>query len=187
MKNGRWLLYCWLFELLPEVCDWIYPIIPHCRYSCLVCSHRPVFDTVDMLVVHRKGKRHLEGEILPMHLLSLCMKWHSGFKSSLVYSFIGMKWFYGKKNQLQREIDKRRHQDYVKAEDDRQVSECIFLSVYTVHTSILHFANLINFFSIITFLSYQIIIYITIWVKSLHKFSTVLVFDVSSGHTFACD
>ncbi|ROJ29228.1 Sodium channel modifier 1 [Anabarilius grahami] len=68
------------------------------RYSCLVCSHRPVFDTVDMLVVHRKGKRHLEG----------------------------MKWFYGKKNQLQREIDKRRHQDYVKAEDDRQVSECIF-------------------------------------------------------------
>ncbi|KAG1947973.1 sodium channel modifier 1 isoform X2 [Pimephales promelas] len=60
------------------------------RYSCLVCSHRPVFDTVDMLMVHRKGKRHLEG----------------------------MKWFYGKKNKLQREIDKRRHQDYVKAEDD---------------------------------------------------------------------
>ncbi|KAK7147234.1 hypothetical protein R3I94_009928 [Phoxinus phoxinus] len=62
------------------------------RYSCVVCSHRPVFDTVDMLMVHRKGKRHLEG----------------------------MKWFYGKKNKLQREIDKRRHQDYVKAEDDRQ-------------------------------------------------------------------
>lgn len=62
------------------------------RYSCSVCSHRPVFDTVDMLMVHRKGKRHLEG----------------------------MKWFYGKKNQLKREIDKRRHQDYVKAEDDRQ-------------------------------------------------------------------
>lgn len=62
------------------------------RYSCLVCSYRPVFDTVDMLVVHRKGKRHLEG----------------------------MKWFYGKKNQLRREIDKRRHQDYIKAEDDRQ-------------------------------------------------------------------
>ncbi|XP_073703787.1 sodium channel modifier 1 [Garra rufa] len=62
------------------------------RYSCLVCSHRPVFDTVDMLMVHRKGKRHLEG----------------------------MKWFYGKKNELKREIDKRRHQDYVKAEDERQ-------------------------------------------------------------------
>ncbi|XP_042597104.1 sodium channel modifier 1 [Cyprinus carpio] len=62
------------------------------RYSCLVCSHRPVFDTVDMLVVHRKGKRHLEG----------------------------MKWFYGKKNQLKHEIDKRRHQDYVLEEDVRE-------------------------------------------------------------------
>uniref|UniRef100_A0A9J8BTA5 Sodium channel modifier 1 zinc-finger domain-containing protein n=1 Tax=Cyprinus carpio carpio TaxID=630221 RepID=A0A9J8BTA5_CYPCA len=31
--------------------------------SCLVCSHRPVFDTVDMLMVHRKGKRHLEGTL----------------------------------------------------------------------------------------------------------------------------
>ncbi|XP_043116195.1 sodium channel modifier 1 isoform X1 [Puntigrus tetrazona] len=62
------------------------------RYSCLVCSHRPVFDTVDMLMVHRRGKRHLEG----------------------------MKWFYGKKNQLKHEVDKRRHQDYVKAEDERQ-------------------------------------------------------------------
>ncbi|KAG7234018.1 hypothetical protein INR49_006264 [Caranx melampygus] len=30
------------------------------RYTCLVCSYRPVFDTVDMLTVHRKGKRHLE-------------------------------------------------------------------------------------------------------------------------------
>lgn len=62
------------------------------RYTCLVCSHRPVLDTVDMLMVHRKGKRHLEG----------------------------MKWFYGKKNQMQREIDKRRHQDYVSADSDRQ-------------------------------------------------------------------
>uniref|UniRef100_A0A672RQJ9 Sodium channel modifier 1 n=1 Tax=Sinocyclocheilus grahami TaxID=75366 RepID=A0A672RQJ9_SINGR len=55
-------------------------------------SLRPVFDTVDMLVVLRKGKRHIEG----------------------------MKWFYGKKNHLLREIDQRRHQDYVKAEDDQQ-------------------------------------------------------------------
>lgn len=31
------------------------------RYTCLVCFHRPVFDTVDTLTVHRKGKRHLEG------------------------------------------------------------------------------------------------------------------------------
>uniref|UniRef100_A0A3B1IQQ0 Sodium channel modifier 1 n=1 Tax=Astyanax mexicanus TaxID=7994 RepID=A0A3B1IQQ0_ASTMX len=62
------------------------------RYSCLVCSHRPVFDTVDMLSVHRKGKRHLEG----------------------------LKWFYGKKSRLQNEIDKRRHQEYVNKEDDQQ-------------------------------------------------------------------
>lgn len=34
------------------------------RYTCLVCSYRPVFDTVDMLTVHRKGKRHLEGAVM---------------------------------------------------------------------------------------------------------------------------
>lgn len=34
-----------------------------------------------------------------------------------------MKWFYGKKNQMQREIDKRRHQDYVSTDSDRQVTE----------------------------------------------------------------
>lgn len=62
------------------------------RYTCLVCSYRPVFDTVDMLTVHRKGKRHLEG----------------------------LKWHYGKKRQLQNEIAKRQHQDYVQADDSRQ-------------------------------------------------------------------
>ncbi|XP_042628607.1 sodium channel modifier 1-like [Cyprinus carpio] len=67
--------------------------------SCLVCSHRPVFDTVDMLMVHRKGKRHLEG----------------------------MKWFYGKKNHLQREINKRRHQDDVK-DDQQEPSSSVPLS-----------------------------------------------------------
>lgn len=85
----------WLFGLQKEVSVWPIPIHcpihqrmcypPHCRYSCLVCSHRPVFDTVDMLVVHRKGKRHLEGEILLIHLLSFSINQHSGFKSSLVY------------------------------------------------------------------------------------------------------
>uniref|UniRef100_H9GLE9 Sodium channel modifier 1 n=1 Tax=Anolis carolinensis TaxID=28377 RepID=H9GLE9_ANOCA len=29
------------------------------RYSCSVCFHRPVFDTLDMLTVHRSGKKHL--------------------------------------------------------------------------------------------------------------------------------
>ncbi|XP_077557383.1 sodium channel modifier 1-like [Haemaphysalis longicornis] len=29
------------------------------KYSCTVCSHRPVLDTIEMLALHRKGKRHL--------------------------------------------------------------------------------------------------------------------------------
>ncbi|EDV28618.1 Sodium channel modifier 1 [Trichoplax sp. H2] len=28
------------------------------RYVCLVCSKHPVFDTIEMLCVHRKGKKH---------------------------------------------------------------------------------------------------------------------------------
>ncbi|XP_070691415.1 sodium channel modifier 1 [Pempheris klunzingeri] len=66
------------------------------RYTCLVCSYRPVFDTVDMLTVHRKGKRHLEG----------------------------LKAFYGKKAQLKHEITKRQHEDYVQTEDKRQEPSC---------------------------------------------------------------
>nr|XP_046256352.1 sodium channel modifier 1 [Scatophagus argus] len=66
------------------------------RYTCLVCSYRPVFDTVDMLTVHRKGKRHLEG----------------------------LKAFYGKKAQLKNEIIKRQHENYVKMEDKRQEPSC---------------------------------------------------------------
>ncbi|KAM6994772.1 sodium channel modifier 1 isoform 2-T2 [Tautogolabrus adspersus] len=62
------------------------------RYTCLVCSYRPVFDTVDMLTVHRKGKRHLEG----------------------------LKSFYGKKARLKNEMTKRQHENYVQAEDERQ-------------------------------------------------------------------
>lgn len=62
------------------------------RYTCLVCSYRPVFDTVDMLTVHRKGRRHLEG----------------------------LKWFYGKKTTLQNELEKRRHHNYVQAEEGKQ-------------------------------------------------------------------
>lgn len=62
------------------------------RYTCLVCSYRPVFDTVDMLTVHRKGKKHLEG----------------------------LKRFYGKKAQLKNEITKRQQESFVQAEDSRQ-------------------------------------------------------------------
>ncbi|XP_068616316.1 sodium channel modifier 1 [Brachionichthys hirsutus] len=63
------------------------------RYTCLVCSYRPVFDTVDTLAVHRNGKRHLEG----------------------------LKAFYGKKTQLKNEITKRRQEHHVQHEDLGQV------------------------------------------------------------------
>ncbi|KAG8009756.1 Sodium channel modifier 1 [Nibea albiflora] len=66
------------------------------RYTCLVCSYRPVFDTVDTLTVHRKGKRHLEG----------------------------LKSFYGKKARLKNEITKRQHESYVQTEDARQEPSC---------------------------------------------------------------
>uniref|UniRef100_A0A1A7YD46 Sodium channel modifier 1 n=1 Tax=Iconisemion striatum TaxID=60296 RepID=A0A1A7YD46_9TELE len=64
------------------------------RYTCLVCSYRPVFDTVDMLTVHRQGKKHLEG----------------------------IKIFYGKKAKLRNEITKRQHENYVQAEDSQEPS-----------------------------------------------------------------
>ncbi|XP_004078398.1 sodium channel modifier 1 [Oryzias latipes] len=64
------------------------------RYTCLVCSYRPVFDTVDMLTVHRQGKKHLEG----------------------------LKSFYGKKSKFKNEIAKRKHEDYVRAEDKEEPS-----------------------------------------------------------------
>ncbi|XP_028837148.1 sodium channel modifier 1 isoform X2 [Denticeps clupeoides] len=65
------------------------------RYACLVCSHRPVFDTVNMLAIHRKGKRHSEG----------------------------VKWFYRKKLELQNEIEKRRHQTYIENDSEQQNAE----------------------------------------------------------------
>uniref|UniRef100_A0A8C4GUJ8 Sodium channel modifier 1 n=1 Tax=Dicentrarchus labrax TaxID=13489 RepID=A0A8C4GUJ8_DICLA len=66
------------------------------RYACLVCSYCPMFDTVDTLTVHRNGKRHLEG----------------------------LKAFYGKKARLRNEITKRKHENYVQAEDTRQEPSC---------------------------------------------------------------
>ncbi|KAF0032115.1 hypothetical protein F2P81_016670 [Scophthalmus maximus] len=62
------------------------------RYTCLVCSYRPVFDTVDMLTVHRNGNKHLEG----------------------------LKSFYGRKTRLKNEIAKRQHEKYVQLEDRSQ-------------------------------------------------------------------
>ncbi|CAK6967796.1 sodium channel modifier 1 [Scomber scombrus] len=62
------------------------------RYACLVCPYRPVFDTVEMLTVHRNGKRHLQG----------------------------LKSFYGKKARLKNEITKRQHENFVQAEDRQE-------------------------------------------------------------------
>lgn len=64
------------------------------RYTCLVCSYRPVFDTIDMLTVHRKGKRHLEA----------------------------LQKFYGKKAQLKNEVAKRQHENYIQSEQQPQES-----------------------------------------------------------------
>lgn len=36
-----------------------------------------------------------------------------------------MKWFYGKKTQLQKEIEKHHHQSYVSKEEGQQVSACV--------------------------------------------------------------
>ncbi|XP_058015966.1 sodium channel modifier 1 [Ahaetulla prasina] len=60
------------------------------RYSCTVCFQRPVFDTLDMLTIHRSGKKHLAS----------------------------LQKFYGKKRSLENEIQKRRHQAYVDAEEN---------------------------------------------------------------------
>ncbi|XP_041798794.1 sodium channel modifier 1 [Chelmon rostratus] len=66
------------------------------RYTCLICAYRPVFDTVDMLTVHRNGKRHLAG----------------------------LKSFYGKKAELKNEITKRQQENYIQTEDKRQEPSC---------------------------------------------------------------
>ncbi|KAM6434480.1 sodium channel modifier 1-like [Liasis olivaceus] len=59
------------------------------RYACTVCFQRPVFDTMDMLTVHRSGKKHLAS----------------------------LQKFYGKKRSLQNEVQKRQHQTYLRAEE----------------------------------------------------------------------
>jgi hypothetical protein len=43
-------------ESIPE--DEAY-LMKNGRFACLVCSHRPVFDTVSSLAIHRSGRKHL--------------------------------------------------------------------------------------------------------------------------------
>uniref|UniRef100_A0A8C8VR74 Sodium channel modifier 1 n=1 Tax=Pelusios castaneus TaxID=367368 RepID=A0A8C8VR74_9SAUR len=59
------------------------------RYACTVCFHRPVFDTLDMLTVHRAGKKHVAS----------------------------LQRFYGKKRSHENEVQKRRQQEYLQAEE----------------------------------------------------------------------
>ncbi|KAM6190231.1 sodium channel modifier 1-like [Sarcoramphus papa] len=58
------------------------------RYACTVCAHRPVFDTLDVLTVHRAGKKHTGS----------------------------LQRFYGRKHSLQDAAQKRRHEQEVQAE-----------------------------------------------------------------------
>ncbi|KAK8762813.1 hypothetical protein V5799_025921 [Amblyomma americanum] len=67
------------------------------KYSCTVCPHRPVLDTIEMLAMHRKGKRHL---IINM----LDTKQH--FKRSLTRHLSHTKW-------KERELEKRLQEAYV--------------------------------------------------------------------------
>ncbi|KAM6331014.1 sodium channel modifier 1 [Alca torda] len=59
------------------------------RYACTVCAHRPVFDTLDVLTVHRAGKKHTSS----------------------------LQRFYGRKCSLQDAAQKRQHEQEVQAEE----------------------------------------------------------------------
>ncbi|XP_018429176.1 PREDICTED: sodium channel modifier 1 [Nanorana parkeri] len=64
-------------------------LIKNGSYACTVCHHRPVFTTVDMLSIHRKGKKH-----------TACLQR-----------------YYGKKAEFRNEVQKRQHREYVRAEE----------------------------------------------------------------------
>ncbi|KAK2525075.1 Scnm1 [Columba guinea] len=59
------------------------------RYACTVCAHRPIFDTLDVLTVHRAGKKHMGS----------------------------LQRFYGRKRRLQDAVQKRQHEEEMRAED----------------------------------------------------------------------
>ncbi|XP_053330975.1 sodium channel modifier 1 [Spea bombifrons] len=64
------------------------------RYTCTVCVHRPVFDTIEMLSVHRNGKKHVAG----------------------------LQRFYWKKETYKNEIQKSQHQKLGQAEEHGEQS-----------------------------------------------------------------
>ncbi|XP_019412451.1 PREDICTED: sodium channel modifier 1 [Crocodylus porosus] len=59
------------------------------RYACTVCFHRPVFDTLDMLTVHRTGKKHIAS----------------------------LQTFYGRKCSRENELQKRQQQEFLQVEE----------------------------------------------------------------------
>uniref|UniRef100_A0A8B9MDR8 Sodium channel modifier 1 n=1 Tax=Accipiter nisus TaxID=211598 RepID=A0A8B9MDR8_9AVES len=59
------------------------------RYACTVCAHRPIFDTLDVLTVHRAGKKHMGS----------------------------LQRFYGRKRSLQDVAQKQQHEEEVQAEE----------------------------------------------------------------------
>ncbi|XP_025939462.1 sodium channel modifier 1, partial [Apteryx rowi] len=59
------------------------------RYACTVCAHRPIFDTLDVLAVHRAGKKHIAS----------------------------LQSFYGRKRSLENEVQKRQHEEFMRAEE----------------------------------------------------------------------
>uniref|UniRef100_A0A8B9PWV8 Sodium channel modifier 1 n=1 Tax=Apteryx owenii TaxID=8824 RepID=A0A8B9PWV8_APTOW len=56
------------------------------RYACTVCAHRPIFDTLDVLAVHRAGKKHIAS----------------------------LQSFYGRKRSLENEVQKRQHEEFMR-------------------------------------------------------------------------
>ncbi|XP_071957276.1 uncharacterized protein [Antedon mediterranea] len=59
------------------------------RYACTVCHYRPVFDTLDMLTIHRRGKKHQK-----------CLEAH-----------------YKKKRDYMHLVEKKHHENYLKKEE----------------------------------------------------------------------
>lgn len=79
-----------------------------------MCAHRPIFDTLDVLTVHRAGKKHMGS------------KWEAGSGVGCAQRVCpphplcflpGLQRFYGRKRSLQDVAQKRQHEEEVQAEE----------------------------------------------------------------------
>lgn len=92
------------------------------RYACLVCSNRPVFDTVIVLSQHRQGKKHQACMIFFISWFYL--KVHNvQFKKLQIHEFYSFFWSYfhldfvqfqEKKDELEMLIKQRKQEQYLK-------------------------------------------------------------------------